>query len=86
MAPDSDVEEPVDQDVGVPPDGRGEVGVQRDIEGVVVIVMRLVQTSAEVARQLHGLGAEARHSRQLILVPRGLDPLNALRERRGRQT
>ena len=76
----------MDQDVGVSPDGRGEVGVQRDIEGVVVIVMRLVQTSAEVARQLHGLGAETSHSRQLVHVPRGLDPVNTLRKRRGRQT
>ena len=76
----------MDQDVGVPPDGGGEVGVQGDIERVVVVVMRLVQPRAEVTRQLHGLGAKARHGGQLVLVPRGLDPVDALGERRGRQT
>ena len=69
----------MDQDVGVPPDGGGEVGVQGDIERVVMVVMRLVQPSAEVAGQLHGLRAEARHGSQLVHVPRGLDPVDALR-------
>ena len=71
----------MDQDVGVPPDGRGEVGVQWDVKRVVMVVVWLVQPSAEVTSQLHGLGAEARHSRQLVHVPRGLDPVDALRER-----
>ena len=69
------------QDVRISSDWRGEVGVQWDVERVVMVVVRLVQPSAEVTSQLHGLGAEACHGRQLVHVPRGLDPVDALRER-----
>ena len=38
----------MDQDVWVPPDGRGEVGVEGHVQSVVVVVVLLVHTRAEV--------------------------------------
>ena len=43
----------VDDDVGISPDGRGEVGVARDVEGIVPKLRLLLhRPSAEVASQL----------------------------------
>ena len=38
----------MDQDVWVPPDGRGEVGVEGHVQSVVVVVVLLVHTRAEI--------------------------------------
>lgn len=48
-------EQPVDHDVSVAPDGRGEVSVKRNVEGVVLKKFLLVEsTSAEVESHLGG--------------------------------
>ena len=46
----------------------------------MMVVVWLVQTRTEVPRQLHGLGAETSHGGQLVHVPGGLDPVDALGE------
>ena len=44
----------MDDDVSISADGGGEVGVSRDVKGVVEILRLLLHTpSAEIASQLH---------------------------------
>ena len=43
----------MDQDVWVPPDGRCEVGVEGHVQSVVVVVVLLVHTRAEIPSRDH---------------------------------
>ena len=76
----------MDQDIGVTSDGRGEVGVERNVEGVVMVVVALVHPGTEIPGELHRLGQQAGHTGQGLLISSLLNLVDTPGQGRGGET